>query len=294
MRLSPLDLTRTFLAYAGPVTADPHIVLKIETKQPIELSDFVGTFVGLGSQYERFHDEAHPDERGEARFYVREVRAGSIIATLIAVAEASPLLGATFAGIKHANDLYAFVDKFGGSLKRYFTRGGRDPDATKGDLADWLRTVQAVAHDPDGSLQLAVYEHGKQRAAFAFGTQEARQAAEGLLDHRAELEAKTAADYERVLLRFVRPSTESGKPGRKGGERAIIEKISSSARSVVYASDLAEQKMKHELREAEGNVFKLLFDVDVNVEQSAAGKPLAYRITAVHSVVEADEDPELL
>jgi hypothetical protein len=138
-------------------------------------------------------------------------------------------------------------------------------------------------------MTLTAFDDGKMRAMFAFGTDEARSAEANILEQRAELEAKSAADYSRVLLRFVRPSAETSKPGRKGGERAVIEKISPSARAVVYASDLAEQRMKHELRTAEGNVFRLLFDVDVNVEVGASGKPLAYRVTAIHAVLD-DED----
>lgn len=270
---------------------DPHLILKIETTNPIELGEFVATFVGLGSQYERFHDAEHPEARGDARFYVREVRAGSIIAELIPYSPiAIPALGAIMAGVKHVNDLVKFVDNVRDKLKQYFKPDGRAPDVSKGDITDFLKTVQAVAHDEQGSLSLAVYEDGQKRVAFDFTTREAITAEQNLLNHRADLEVTTAADYQRVILRFVRPSSEAGKPGRKGGERAIIDKISPNARSVLYASDLAEQRMKHELLEAQGNVFRLLFDVDVNVELSATGKPLAYRITAVHAVVEGDED----
>lgn len=271
--------------------SDPHLILKIETQNPIELGEFVSTFVGLGSQYERFHDSEHPDARGDARFYVREVRAGSIIAELIPYSPIGiPALGAVMAGVTHANDLVKFVDNVREKLKPYFNRRGRAVDVGKGDISDFLKTVQAVAHDESGSLSLAVYEDGQKRVSFDFTTHEAKVAEGNLLEHRAELDATTAADHERVVLRFVRPSAEAGKPGRKGGERAIIDKISPYARPVLYASDLAEQRMKHELLEAQGNVFRLLFDVDVNVELSATGKPLAYRITAVHTVVDGDED----
>ena len=47
--------------------------------------------------------------------------------------------------------------------------------------------------------------------------------------------------------------------------------------------------MKHELLKGQVNVFRLLFDDDVNLEMSATGKPLAYRITAVHTVVDGDD-----
>jgi hypothetical protein len=278
-------------AYADRMyDSDPHLILKIDTKQPIELGEFVSTFVALGSQYERFHDLEHPEGRGDAKFYIREVRAGSIIAELVPYAVGIPALGAVMAGIKHANDLIKFVDNLSDKLKPYFKPHGRTADASKGEVADFLKTVQAVAHDEKGSLSLAVYESGQKRVSFGFTTREAVQAEGNLLEHRAELEATTAADYERVILRFVRPSAEAGKPGQKGGERAIIDKISPYARPLLYASDLAERRMKHELIEAEGNVFRLLFDVDVNVELSATGKPLAYRITAVHAVVDGDED----
>lgn len=281
-------------AYA-PGMDEPHLILKIETTNPIELGDFVGAFVGLGNQFARFHDGEHPDEHGETRFYVTEVRAGSIIAQLVPYTVAAvPAFGFGMAAIKHANDLHKFVETFGGKLSRYFRRDGKEPTATKGDLSDFLKTVQAVAHDPAGEMALAVYEEGVTRVAFSFTTTEAREAEGNILKHRAELEGKSAADFERVLMRFVRPSAEAGKPGRKGGERAIIDRISPHARAVLYASDLAEQRMKHELLEAHGNVFRLLFDVDVNVELNASGKPLAYRITAVHAVVEADEDPALI
>lgn len=273
------------------IDGDPHLILRIETKQPIELGEFVSTFVGIGSAYERFNDQEHPDGRGDARFYVREVRAGSIIAELVPYAiGATPFLGMGMAGIKHANDLTKFVDTVRDKLKPYFKRNGRAPDTSKGEVADFLKTVQAVAHDEDGNLSLAVYEDGQKKVAFSFSSREARQAEGNLLEHRAELDATSAADHQRVTLRFVRPSAEAGKPGRKGGERAIIDKLSRSARPVLYASDLAEQRMKHELLEAHGNVFRLLFDVDVNVEMSATGKPLAYRITAVHNVVDAEDD----
>jgi hypothetical protein len=45
---------------------------------------------------------------------------------------------------------------------------------------------------------------------------------------------------------------------------------------------MAEQRIRHETVEAE-HVFRRLFDVDVNVETNAAGKPIAYRITAFHT-----------
>lgn len=268
---------------------DGHLILKIETNQPVELSDFVAAFVGLGSQIEQFYDEAKPEDRGNARIYVREVRAGSIIAELVPyLLGAAPILGATMAGIKHANDLAKFVETFGGKLKKYFKRGGRDAAASKGDLADYLRTVQAVAHDADGSLSLTVFEDGQQRVAFQFSTSEAREAEHNLLEHRGELEKTTAADHKRVLMVFTRTIVAHAATGKRSGELVEIEAIHPRALPIVYASSLAEERIRHEIAEADDNVYKKAFDVDVNVEMRA-GKPVAYRLVAVHAVIDLPE-----
>lgn len=282
-------------ANSRPMTDQAHLTLRIETERPIELAEFVGTFVGIGNLFERFEEGERPDDESSTRFYVREVRAGSILGDLVPYAAgAGGSLGLAAAGIKYANDIAKFVETYGKLMKRFFKRGGRQPEASKSDLTDYLKTVQAIAHDPAANMTMTAFDDGETRAVFAFGTSEAREAETNILEQRAEMDATTAADHSRVLMRFVRPSAETGKPGRKGGERAIIDRISPSARAVLYASDLAEQRMRHELKTAEGNVFKLLFDVDVNVEVGATGKPLAYRVTAMHAVLEADEEGGLL
>ncbi|MBB4096977.1 hypothetical protein [Sphingomonas kyeonggiensis] len=262
-----------------------HVRLTLDTDEPISLSDFVGTFVGIESQFEKFIAAQRPDLRGESEFFVKEVRKGSIEADLIVLAAISA--GAGFPelpGLIDALDKTQILTKFVGDLRDriapYFIRGGRDPKASKSDLSDFYKVVSAMVRDPKGrmNLETAVYEDGKRdvRAAFKFSSSDARTAQGEISEHRRELEAKSDSDYERVLLRFVRPSVEKGKPGKKGGERGVIEKLHKRALPIVYASDLAEQRIRHEKLQVEGNVFRTLFDVDVNVELNANGKPLAY------------------
>ncbi len=66
------------------------------------------------------------------------------------------------------------------------------------------------------------------------------------------------------------------------GEKGIIETISDKPLKIVYASELAGQRIKSELRE-DDNPLKKAFLVDVNVE-TVRGAPHAYRILHVHSV----------
>ena len=73
----------------------------------------------------------------------------------------------------------------------------------------------------------------------------------------------------------------------------MIASIDKRALPILYASTLAEERMRHEKMQLEGNVFRALFDVSVNIEIGSNGKPIAYRITDVHNVIE-DGEPDLL
>ena len=59
----------------------------------------------------------------------------------------------------------------------------------------------------------------------------------------------------------------------------------------MYSSDLAEQRIKHEIREAEDNVYKKGFVVDVNVRY-VGGKPSVYAIMSVHDVIDIPDEEE--
>ena len=179
---------------------DAHLVLRIDTRSPIELREFVSLFVGLGNKFEQHYAKEHSVARGTAKFYIREIRSGSIIAELVPYfLPASFGLGAGLATIANANELVTFVKNLRSGFKFLSKKGGRLPEASKSDLNDYLRTVEAVAHDADATLSLAVYNDGERKVAFQFGTDEARRAEDSILAQKREMEALEDADHKRVL-----------------------------------------------------------------------------------------------
>lgn len=70
---------------------------------------------------------------------------------------------------------------------------------------------------------------------------------------------------------FTQANIKNATVGKRSGER------------------LAEQKIKHEIREADDNLFKKGFIVDVNIELRG-GKPVAYRVTNLHDVIDLPDD----
>lgn len=291
----------TDLTYKEAMGEDgAHIRIKLDTHEPVALSDFVGSFVGVGSQFAKFVAREHPNLKADSEFFVKEVRAGCIEADLVSfIAPAVTLLSGIdpIDIIDRGQILAKFVDDLKRRISPYFSKGGRDISATKSDLSDYHKAVSAIARDPAASanIEAAVFETDGRyiRSAFKFKASEARIAEHQIAAHRKELEAKTANTADRVLLRFVRPSVEASKPGKKGGERGIIESIHKRALPILYASDLAEQRMMHEKIQLAGNVFRALFDVSVNIEMSATGRPIAFRITEVHGVLEDDAGDDL-
>lgn len=274
--------------YDAVMAGEPaHIVLNVDTKNPIELGDFVSGFTAISSQYDKFIRERYPDLAGESRIFVREVRAGSIEADLVPWA----LLGVS--AVINAMDqvliVEAFVRAYGARLSNYFREGGRDAEASKSDLKDFMGAVAAIANDPDGKATLkAVYFEGsakKVKAAIAFDTPQARQAVRQIEGQRLEIEHRSSADYTRVLMVFSQSNIKDTTVGKRTGERVTIESILEKDLPLIYASDLAEQQIKHEIRVADENVYKKGFVVDVNVE-TRGGNAVAYRVTNVHQVID--------
>jgi hypothetical protein len=84
---------------------------------------------------------------------------------------------------------------------------------------------------------------------------------------------------------FSQSNVKDTTLGKRTGERVIIEAISERDLPLIYASELAEQRIKHEIRVGDENVYKKGFIVDVNVE-TRGGNPVGYRVTNVHQVID--------
>jgi hypothetical protein len=263
----------------------PHIVLTLDTKEPIELGAFVGVFTSLGNEYDRFIKQAEPDLAGEADLFVHKVRSGSIIVDLI------PWLSMVAPFIDDAEKAL-IIEKFVRVWKERFesllSGKGKAPE-TRSELRDWADAVKDIATDTNGSgkIEAVAFKDGKKKisASFKFKSPEARQVLKTVERQQQVLEKKQHADHKRVLMRFTRSDISDVTVGKPSGEKVKIEEVTDRALPLVYGSELAEERIKHEIREADENVFKKGFVVDVNVK-STGGRPIAYAITNVHQVIE--------
>ena len=261
----------------------PYITINMDLAGPVELGDFVEFFGGISGQFDRFIRTNHPELAPDARFFVKEVRKGSIIADLFP-GGFSDIIGMMDAVLITV----AFADLIGQAVFLY-AQGKRNPDATRAELKDLYSTVEALAKDTDGrvTLETVTYDKGiwNRRVAFTFTSAEAREAAKAIEDHRNDLDKVEAADHSRVLMYFKRSDIGDVKLGKRSGERVVIEQILDRDLPLIYASNLSEQRIKHEIRDTEDNIYHKGFVVDVNV-QTKGGKPAAYAVTHVHQIID--------
>ena len=276
-------------SYSALMAGQAHIIVTIDTKDPVELGDFVAAFTSLSSQYHQYIAENHPSLRSEAKIFITEIRPGSIIADLIPFAKIFGLT--TVVPIMEQIDIVVdFVDKYGAKIVSLFTKDQADMITTKeSDLNDFFGAVSAIAKDKDGSaaIEAAYFEDGKRevKAAFRFTTTDARTAIETIARERVRLEGKLHETKQRVLMTFTQTNVKTARVDKRTSERVVIEEISPTDRPLVYASELAEQQIKHEITEADENVFKKGFMVDVSIMRKD-DKIAAYKVINVHQVID--------
>lgn len=262
------------------------LTITLNLNEPVEIGDFASHFAGLGAEFDRFISKEHPSLRGRARIYVREVRKGSIIADIV------PVITDIVGAMDSALIVGGFASLFSKRVRKFIS-GGFLPNAKKPELKNIHDSIQAVAQDRDGDIEMAEnhFENGviKSQTVFRMSSNEARLARDTIERQKAELDLETHADHSRVLMVFERPSSTSKNVGSSTGERVVIEQISTKPKSLIYGSDLAEERIKHEILNSNDNIFKLGFVCDVNVALRG-GRVVGYSVIEVHQVIDLPDN----
>lgn len=267
-----------------------HLILKLDTAEPVEIGDFVGAFTSLANEFERYIEQTYPGAHAEPRFYVREVRNGCIEADLI-----TSISGIVSAAITHMDQILIledFVRRWG--VRFISLRDKNIPDGeldTREELKDFYKTAKSISCDPKAKhrLQAATYENGKTqvKVEFEFSAIEARTVEQNIEDRQRLLAAPAIAKRDRVLMLFTRTDVHDAAINKKSGERVVIKEISPKEMPVMFSSEMAEQEIREYIREADENVYKRGFVVDVFI-QSSGDRIIAYSVSALHSVIDLE------
>lgn len=265
------------------------LTMKIDTHEPVEIGDFVGAFTSLANEFERYVRDEHPEAQAEPRMFVREVRYGCIEADMITGFAVTLANGAA-----HLMVLEDFVRRWGARFNMLLA--GSAPDNllnTSQELKDWTKAVRSISKDPIASHRLSVarFVDGKRQiaASFEFTTAEARTVDANIETRLEQLAKPDAQPKSRVLMRFTRTDVHDAAVNKRSGERVVVDALSPKDKPIMFLSEMVEQEIRSAIRDADENVYKKGFVVDL-VCQVAGDRISAYAISALHSVIDIVDD----
>lgn len=263
------------------------IEIIIANHDPLELTDFTSSLTAMAREHEARLKSANPKvDVDETRLLIVDIRRGSVVLELL------PVLAPIITTAEVTNTAIAFVQHLGRAFSILRKPGGRLEDPTVTQLKNMSDAVQVIANDSEGQLKIsAKYKNGDVIQEFIVTKSDAEKISQNSIEQRREIEKRESAELKKVLMRLHQTSAENLKVDKRTSEKGIIERVDGIPRTLVYASDLAGQRIKSEILQADGNPFQKGFIVDADIE-TVNGKPRLYRIVEVHQIIDLEEDDE--
>jgi len=246
--------------------AEAGLHIEIKNTKPVEVADFTTSLQSLAEEFRRQLELLDPETAAaDVRLYVKEVRTGSIIADVVALAPQALQL------ISYANAVASFYKHVHAAYEYLSGAKEERPDLDKTSLQNLSNIVEPVAKDSGSQLNIGVVNGP---LTINVNSQEANAIQNKARKELEKLAEPTKGVHEKVLLYWFQAR---GDARSKTGDRAIIESINKAPVKAICANDVIKAEMILE----EDNPFKQAYVVDVMVE-TINGKPALYKILVVH------------
>lgn len=253
------------------LTPDTKLIIEIKNQRPIELIDLTESLLSVGDEYKRFI-AANPEfaDSPGLKLYVKEIRAGSIVTELVALAPyALPFVHETKNLVEFAKYLKVSYEYFTGKSKEAPTA------IDKASYNNFTKIIETTAKDNGSQVVFNAVEGGQVVVNFNLNATEANAAQNTI---RRELEAMREPEtraHNQVVLYWYQAR---GDVKSNAGDRGIIESISPAPVKVVFDNEKIKATM---LLESGENPFRSAYIVDVFVE-TVSGKPALYKVVGFH------------
>lgn len=255
---------------------EPRLVIKIENSQPVELFDMTLSMAAIANEYKRFMID-HPvnSPGGEIKLYIKEIRSGSIVTELAAMAPSLlPLTEHAGSIVEYAKHLKTVIEWFAGKSK------DKPAKVDKAGLQNLSSIVEPIAKDNASQLNIGVINGS---VTFNINSTEANAVQNKVKRELESLKEPVSGIHEKVLLYWVQAKNQ--KDG-KTGDRAKIESIYKGSVKVVFVNDELKIKMLY----GQPYPFKMAFVVNVAVE-TINERPALYKVLEVHESIELEAEP---
>ena len=257
------------------------LLIHIEHSKPIEINEFTTTLNSVGNLFSMFAQEkGESKELSQAKLYVEKIEQGSIDIFLTETVTAG--LIPFFENMNIILDFSLYLK----TIMEYFTEGkGEEPDLKVQEAKNLRDMLNVVAGDNKGKMQVgAINKRDKtyilNNCTFNFfNSNSAQNQLEKRIDKLKEIQQSDEI-YSRQLMTIYQMRSDMSSDT---GNKAVIDAISTKKLGVVFETD----ELKERILNSEYNPAKKAFLVDVEI-LTAGGKPAAYKVLALHDVIDLE------
>lgn len=254
--------------------ASPPLNYELKNARPIELHDLTKSLESFADEFRRYVNVTEPEaSASDVTLYVKEIRAGSILATLVA---ASPQI---IQNVGYINAVVGFVKHLKGAYDWLSGKSEDKPPLDKASLENLANIVEPVAKDHAAQVNI----NNPTGPIFVRLNSMEANAVQNAARREIERLAEPATGVQKnVLLYFYQARDDRAS---KTGDKGIIEQITTRPVRLAWANDSLKMRVMH----GTANPFEHAFLVDVMV-QTIQGKPKVYVVLELHDTYPRDED----
>jgi hypothetical protein len=252
----------------------PTLGIRLENKRPVELLDLTASLHAFGEEYGDFVNSHGFDPIADnVRLYITELRTGSIIAELQAIAEQSSFV------LKHGEIFAAFLTHFSDIVGFFLTmsKPPNIPDVSRTEAERIAQIFEPVAKDSGSQLFMNV--KGDVTINYNYTSDQANTIQNNVRRYLGPSHTHTGPFTKEVMTLYQMRGDTS-----KAGDRGIIEAFGKKPVKLEFMNEEA----KRAILDRTDNPFRLAFIVD-GIVSTADGKPALYKIYTVHDAIERPE-----
>lgn len=251
------------------------LTVEIKNSRPIELVDLTISLSALAQSFKDYANGAGDPVPDNIRLYIQELRTGSIIAQLSALAEQAQWV------LDNAEILAGFVTNTQEVVNYFLGRETKLREPPPRAQAQHIASiVEPVAKDGGSQINITINGPVTLHQTISLNSLESNALQNSVKRYLGPALPATGIHPDQLMtLEQVKNSAKA-----KTGDRGIIETISGKPVKLQFLNDEGKRKVL----DLDGNPLKSVFLVDVEV-RSVEGKPTLYRIIEVKDVMDKPE-----
>ena len=254
--------------------------IHIKNSQPVDVSDFTKTMSAFGTLFSNFAQKnGKSKEEANAKLYVSKIIEGSIDIHLVQRASL-----AIIPFVENSNLILDFAKHIKSIYDYFVLSKGDEPELNVPELKGVHDMVSIPANDRNGLMTVQVINDNAGNVIFE-GCTFNHIEGNGIQNQsdNALKERKALSNEGDIYRKQLMTIYQVRKDGADRGNKGVIDAISDRKLGLVFDSDTLEDDI---LRSAQNPMLKG-YIVDVIV-QTVQGKPAAYKIMALHDVIDLD------